>query len=131
MFYCEPCGYARGWPTDMFIPRSRGKCESCSREPVTCFDVPSKFLAPSTVVPDADNIDPWAEIIPGETAAIESIMAAAGKKPSEKCPACGTRSSSDDEHEPDGPACREMQYERAWKNKEEPDDADDDVDLLA
>lgn len=67
MFYCEPCGHHQGWPTDIFVPRSRGKCEMCDALAV-CFDVPSSRLG-------APEPDPRAEVIPGEADAIESIKA--------------------------------------------------------
>lgn len=42
MFYCDPCGDDRGWPTDTLM-RSRGRCEMCQR-PADCNDVPSSRL---------------------------------------------------------------------------------------
>jgi hypothetical protein len=45
-----------------------------------------------------------------------------------KCPACGTRGT--DQHEPNDEFCREMQYEREWKNREEHHEHDD-LDVLA
>lgn len=44
MFYCEDCGKKRGWPTAMYIPKSRGRCEICQKAPVECFDVASGNL---------------------------------------------------------------------------------------
>lgn len=46
-----------------------------------------------------------------------------------KCPGCGTRGGPP--HEVDDAACREMQYERAWKNQEVHYADDDDMDVLA
>ncbi len=43
MFYCEPCGKKSSWPTDFFLPISRGPCEICKKEAL-CFDVPSRNL---------------------------------------------------------------------------------------
>jgi len=107
MFYCEPCGHANGWPTDFFVPTSRGGCEVCNVRTL-CFDVPSKTLAAQ---------DPWTEIIPGESEAVESIKQTmqAGRQ---KCSACGTRGANGEPHVPNSEFCREMQYERAWKNRE-------------
>lgn len=52
MFYCDPCGEERGWPTEKTNPvmaftfKSRGPCEMCHKVAV-CNDVPSKYLPPS------------------------------------------------------------------------------------
>jgi hypothetical protein len=107
MFYCRPCGYQHNWPTDIFTPQSRGFCEECG-ELAECFDVPSSRLS----WPE----DPWAEIIPGETEAIESIKRTMSEQ-SDKCPGCGTRGTVP--HEVNDMACRVMQFERAWKNSED------------
>lgn len=71
MFYCGDCGRENDWPTDFFVPQSRGKCECCNAH-ADCFDVPSRTLARL----DEEKADPWAEIVPGETEAIESIKRA-------------------------------------------------------
>lgn len=42
MFYCTPCGDARGWPTWMPLI-SRGPCEVC-KEVRSCHDVRSDLL---------------------------------------------------------------------------------------
>ena len=46
--------------------------------------------------------------------------------PTPRCPGCQLRI----QHEVNGFDCREMQYEREWKNRED-HDADDDLDVLA
>jgi hypothetical protein len=43
MFYCEPCAKERDWPSDMWLPRSRGACEICKKI-AACFDVSSRNL---------------------------------------------------------------------------------------
>ena len=42
MFYCNPCGIKRDWPTDTLM-RSYGPCEICKIQS-SCNDVPSKQL---------------------------------------------------------------------------------------
>ena len=42
MFYCNDCGYKKGWPTDSFS-RSRGPCECCG-ETAICNDIKSGDL---------------------------------------------------------------------------------------
>lgn len=130
MFYCKPCGEDQGWPTDIFVPTSRGKCEVCNGYRGFCFDVPSSHLPErNSALPS----DPWAEVIPGEAAVIESIKALAAGKPNDKCSGCGTRPASESaRHEPNDMDCREMQFERAWKNEERGESDDhEDLDLLA
>lgn len=46
MFYCDPCGKTRGWPTDdltLAMTGSYGPCELC-RKRAECYDVPSRHL---------------------------------------------------------------------------------------
>lgn len=46
MFYCDPCGDARSWPTDEIthlMGESYGPCEICGKDAVCC-DVSSKDL---------------------------------------------------------------------------------------
>lgn len=55
MFYCEPCGEERGWPTYGYLPRSRGGCEVC-RKGAVCYDVPSRNLPmPKTAQDGGDH----------------------------------------------------------------------------
>lgn len=52
MFYCDPCGTSRAWPTNTLM-RSHGPCETCGTDAV-CNDVPSSLLplpAGMTVAP--------------------------------------------------------------------------------
>lgn len=44
MFYCDSCAQKNKWPTDFFLPRSRGPCEVCEKVAV-CNDVPSERLS--------------------------------------------------------------------------------------
>lgn len=57
MFYCDPCGNTRGWPTDEFthmMTESYGRCEICGKV-AACCDVPSKRLPiRSETAPPAD-----------------------------------------------------------------------------
>lgn len=59
MFYCEPCGSERGWPTPAWL-HSYGRCEVCS-ETADCFETHSSRLPPPS--PDPKEVE----------AAIESI----------------------------------------------------------
>lgn len=59
MFYCEPCGTKNGWPTDFYLPMSRGPCECCDKV-AGCFDVPSRLLSdrsPQEIADIADETD--------------------------------------------------------------------------
>lgn len=42
MFYCNPCGTQKGWPTDTLM-QSHGPCEICETTAI-CNDVPSQEL---------------------------------------------------------------------------------------
>ncbi len=51
MFYCDECGTKEGWPTDFYLPMSKGPCECCGKVR-GCFDVPSSALPKKTQGPD-------------------------------------------------------------------------------
>lgn len=43
MFYCKECAQEYEYPTNFYLPRSRGPCELCKKGAI-CFDVPSSTL---------------------------------------------------------------------------------------
>lgn len=40
MFYCKDCAKKNDWPSEFYLPRSRGRCEICHKTAV-CFEVHS------------------------------------------------------------------------------------------